>query len=270
VASPYLKSLTSAVIVSVLAGPLLAADGVLLVERTTVNGVVRTTQIQIEKNRMRTELPDGPAGKQAIVFDGLKQVMYIINVDRKTYSEMTSADVDRMGGQMQDAMAMMKSQMASLPPEQRAQMEAMMRGRGLGAPAAPAKTEYKKTGTDKVGKWTCDKYEGFQNGQKTSDLCTVEPSVLGLSGTDFEVTRQLADFVKRLMPQNAGQTFTVGSTAEQGFSGIPVRHVTTTAGRQTAMEITEVSRQSFPDATFTVPSDFQKQDFMGGRGRGRQ
>ena len=53
---------------------------------------------------------------QAMVFDATKQVLTIVNLDQKTYSEMTKADVDRMGEQMSDAMAKMREQMASLPP----------------------------------------------------------------------------------------------------------------------------------------------------------
>ena len=58
--------------------------------------------------------------------------MRLIDDDGKTYNEMTKADVDRMGGQMDGAMAQMQEQMKSMPPEQRARMEALMKGRGGG------------------------------------------------------------------------------------------------------------------------------------------
>ena len=66
------------------------------------------------------------------------------------------------------------------------------------------KTEYRKTGTDKVGKWTCDKYEGYQDGKKTSEVCTVDPQALGFATTDFEVTKQLAAFFQQLSKAEAG------------------------------------------------------------------
>ena len=40
--------------------------------------------------------------------------------------------------------------------------------------------------------------------------------------------------------------------------------------RTITTEISEVSRQSFPDSAFQVPAGYQKTDFMAGRGRGRQ
>jgi len=253
-----------------LAGPLHAAEGVLIVEKTTVGGTAQTNQIQIERNRMRAEVGASGEVKRIVIFDGAKQVMWMLDTDKKTYNEMTKADVDRIGGQMQDAMALVQSQLANLPPAQRAQIEAMMKGRGMPGAGAPVpKTEYRKAGTDKAGKWTCDKYEGFQNNQKTSELCTVDPAALGFSLADFDVSRQLAEFFKKLMPQNADQILIIGKAEEQGYSGVPVRRRFTLLGKETLTELTEVTRQTFADAAFEVPAGFKKEDFLGGLGAGR-
>jgi hypothetical protein len=187
----------------------------------------------------------------------------------KTYNEMTKEDADRLGGQMAGAMSQMQQTMANLPPEQRAQVEAMMKARGGGPGAgAPAKTEYKKTGTDKVGKWTCDKYEGFKAGQKTSEVCTVDPKAFGLTAADLEITKQLGEFFSKMAPQNGDAMFRAGSGDANGFSGVPVR-IVTLAPQQSVTEVTDVSRQSFQDSIFAVPAGYTKQAF-GGRGRGRQ
>jgi hypothetical protein len=249
---------------------LYAADGVLIVEKTTTGASSQTNQIQLEKDRIRAETAGATGEKQVFMFDAVRQTMWIVNPDKKTYSEITKADVDRMGGQMSDAMAKMQQQMQSMPPEQRAQIEAIMRGRGMpGGGAPPPKTEYKKTGTDKVGKWTCDKYEGSQNGQKTVELCTVSPQALGFAAGDFEVSRQLQAFFSKLMPQGADNMFRMGTMEEQGFSGVPVRRVSF-GPRASSTEIMEVTRQTFPDSTFAVPAGFQKEASpFGGRGRGR-
>jgi hypothetical protein len=250
--------------------PLLAADGVLIVEKTTAGGNTQTHQIQVEKDRMRAETAGQAGEKQTVVFDGVKQVLWIISNDRKSYSEMTKADVDRMGGQMSDAMARVQEQLKSLPPEQRAQMEAMMKGRGMPgmAGAQPPKTEYRKTGTDKVGSWTCDKYDGSRDNQKVSELCTVDPKTLGFAMADFQVTKQLMEFFRKLVPQSADGMFAVGTPEDQGFSGMPVRRIVFTNGQQQSVsETTEVRRQTFADSTFEIPAGFQKEAFGGGRGR---
>ena len=247
-----------------------AAEGVLIVSKVTSGGSTRTSEVQIEKNRMRADVGDiTGSGKQIVLFDSSRQVLDIIYVDRKTYNELTKADIDRFASQVQDLMGQVQSMMANMPPEQRAQMEAMMRGRGASMPAmSPAKTTYTKTGTDKVGRWTCDKYEGTRDGQKVADLCTVDPNVLGLSAADADIMRQLAGFFSRLIPQGS-PAFDVGRMEDQGFSGIPVRSASTIAGRETTTELTDVSRQNFADSLFTVPAGFQKVDFMPAMGRGR-
>jgi hypothetical protein len=99
------------------------------------------------------------------------------------------------------------------------------------------------------------------NNQKTSEVCTVDPSALGFTAADFEVTKQLAEFFRQLVPQNADQIFTMGGDDPQGFSGIPVRRVNSTGSRQTVSELTEVSRQTFADSLFAVPAGYQKQTF---------
>jgi hypothetical protein len=221
---------------------------------------------------MRAEMT-GPNGrKNIVIYDGGAQVMRIIDESGKTYSEMTKADVDRMAAQMSGAMAQMQAQMQNLPPEQRARMEAMMQGagRGMMGMAAAARPEYRKAGgTDRIGKWTCDKYEGTRNGAKASEICTVDFSSIGFTMADFEITKQFAEFFSRLMPQGMDRLFSVGASEPAGFSGIPVRSVNYDAsGKETSVvELTDASRQSFPDSLFAVPEGFQKRDFAGGRGR---
>jgi hypothetical protein len=251
-----------------------AADGVLIAQKTTsATGGVSTGQVQIEKTRMRAEGTSANGRRQTFIFDGTAQVMRTIDDEAKTYSEVTKADIDRLSGQMSGAMAQMQEQMKNMPPEARARMEEMMKGRGMAMPGsapAAATTEYKKVGTDKVGKWSCDKYEGTRGGQKVSEVCTVAPSALGFNTSDFEVTKQMAEFFSKLIPQGADQLFRIGADTPNGFSGVPVRTVTYRNGAPAGTsEITDVTRQNFPDSIFAVPAGYEKRDMMGGRGRGR-
>ena len=260
------KSITVAGALCVLTATVASADGILMVMKVTSDGgAPQTTQVQIDARRMRTEGFGDRGEKQIVIFDGTKKVMMLIDESKKTYVELTEADVEAMAGMM----AEMQKQIASMPPEQRAQMEQMMKGRGMAMPGAAAKTLYTKTGTATVGKWACDKYDGTNGGQKVAEVCTVDPKALGFTAADFDVSRELAAFFKKVMPMGGMDVFSIGTPADQGFSGIPVRNVSTVAGKQTTTEITEVKRQAFPDSVFQAPAGFQKQDFMAGRGRGR-
>jgi uncharacterized protein DUF4412 len=253
------------------AGAARAADGLLIVQKTTRGtDAPQIHQTQIDSTRMRAESVGPTGGKHVVMFDGTKQVLTMMDPDKKTYQEITKADVDSLAAQMAPAMAQMQEMLKSMPPEQRAKYEALMKGRGGALPGAAApKTVYKKVGTDKVGKWTCDKYEGYKGEQKTADICTVDPKVLGFTASDLDVAKQMATFFKSFMPQMADQGFHVGTVGEQGFSGVPVRQTFTISGQQTVMEITDVSRQAFPDSVFQVPAGYQKTTF-GGLGRGRR
>ena len=268
------RSMGVAAALGLLALPALAADGVVIVQKTTVGGnPPQTNRVQIEGHRMRAEVAGASGAQQIIIFDGGKGVFEIVDLAGKTYTEMTKADVEQLGGQMSAAMAQMQAQMKSLPPEQRERIEAMMKGRGMATGGAAPKIEYKKVGTDTVGKWTCDKYEGWQEGKKVSDLCTVAPRALGLTDADFAVARDLADFFKNLtkmLPAGATDMLKIGAPGEQGFQGIPVRSVTQAAGNTITSEMSEISRQSIPDSAFEVPAGFEKRSMpgMGGRGRG--
>lgn len=248
-----------------------AADGILIAQKmTSATGTVTTHQIEIEKTRMRAE-SEAAGRKMKMIFDGTAQVMRTIDDDAKSYTEMSKADMEKMSAQMSGAMAQMQEQMKNMPPETRKRMEAAMQGRGTPGGAAATPTEYKKIGTDKVGKWTCDKYEGTRAGEKVSELCTVAPATLGFTPADFEVTRQMAEFFSKLVPQGSEQMFRIGSPAANGFSGLPVRTVIFRNGAPSfTMEITDASRQNFPDSIFAVPAGYTKRDMMGGRGRGRQ
>ena len=236
-----------------------AADGIQLTQTRTSGTTVQTVQIQLDNTHMRTEIKDASGKSQIVLFDGTNQVLDIIDMEKKTYSEMTKADLDRMAGQMQGMMATMQQQLANMPPAQRAQMEAMMSGR-MGGAAAPAKPVYKRNGTDKVGRWTCDKYDGYTDTEKTSEVCTVAPSALGFGTTDLDVTRQLAEFYSKLLPQAADQITSVGRLEEQGFSGFPVRRISAIGPRQTTTEVTQAGRVALAASVFALPPGLTKQE----------
>jgi hypothetical protein len=252
----------AAIALALFASPAQAAEGLLMVETTVAGTTSRTSRVQIEKDRLRAEVGGAAGGEtQIVVFDGPQQVLRYINFARKSYTEMTKADADRMGAQLSTVMEGMKEKIAKMPPEQRARMEAAMgRMGGAGAAAAPVRPDYKKTGTDKVGKWTCDKYEGFRGGVKVAEVCTVDPKVLGMTQADLEISKQVAAFFKTLLPMGGDQMVGVGTIETQGFAGIPVRRIRYNGSAvASTSEVVEVSRQTFDDASYAVPAGFQKQ-----------
>jgi hypothetical protein len=263
----------SSIAVLLLASQILQAQGILMVEQETRDGKSTTNEIQLDKNHMRAE-SHNTGDDMAVVFDGGAQVIRMINLDKKTYNEIDKAQLDqlrqRMGGasaQMSAAQQKMQEQMKNMTPEQRAMVEQMMRGRGMtGMPPGPAaaKTEFRPAGSDKVGKWSCNKYEGFRGQEKVSEVCTVDPKDLGLTVSDFDVAKQLAEFLKTIAPQSADRATYFGTAEDQGFSGVPVRRISYVNGKVSSeSELKDVRHEAFPASTFDVPAGFTKQAMPG-------
>lgn len=257
-------SLAVIVTLSLAAAPL-RAQGVLFVQKETRGNQSTTNRIQMDKDHIRAE-SRSPGEETAFVFDGPNQIARLINVTKKTYTELTKAEMEQMRKQMEGAMAQMQQQLQNMPPEQRAMVEQMMRGRGMpGMVATTPKVEYKQTGSDKVGQFACTKYEGTVNGQKTAEVCTVDPKEFGLSPADFDAARQLAEFMKAIMPQAADQVFVNGTVQDQGYAGVPVRRTSFRNGAaESVSELTEFRREAFPASTFEVPAGFRKEAMPGG------
>jgi hypothetical protein len=234
----------------------LQAQGVVFVQKETRGSQSTTSTVQMDKDHIRAESRDG-SDETAFVFDGPKQVARMINVSKKTYMELSKAEMDRMKKQMDEMMA----QMANIPPAQRAMMEQMMQGRGMpGMPTAAPRVEFKQTGSDKVGQWACTKYEGSVGGQKTTEVCTVDPKEFGLTTADFAAAQQLAEFMKSLMPAAADKMFVNGTVQSQGFAGVPVRRITFRNGAvESTTETTEFKRESLPASLFDPPAGFRKE-----------
>jgi hypothetical protein len=124
-----------------------------------------------------------------------------------------------------------------------------------------------------VGKWACDKYEGFQNNEKVAEVCTVDPKALGFSAADFEITKQMTEFFKKMVPAGAarnGEPFTAGHWRSRGIQRNTRAHDQLRQGadslhhRDHRSQPPELSRLELRRA-----GGFQKQEMFGGRGRGR-
>ena len=259
--------IVSVVALCFVASPL-QAQGILLVQKETRGGKTTTNQIQIDKNALRAE---SSADQTAVTYDAQKQLVRQLNLAAKTYQEMSKADLDQMKQQMDSAMA----QLQNLPPAQRQMLEQMMQGRGMpGMPgmagmaaAAAPKPVFRASGTDKVGNWSCTKYEGYVNQQKTVEVCAADPKTFNLSPADFDIARQLTELVKSFAPESTDRLVVNGSVQDQGYAGIALRRTTFSNGAiDTVTEITELRREIIPASTFEVPAGFRKEASPGARG----
>ena len=246
-----------------------ARAGVLLIHKTEPvgGGQVSIATTSLDRDRVRVESSGGTA-QHILIYRADRQVLYLIDSAAKTYQELTKQQLEQMmsqvGDQMAQMRAMMDEQLKNVPPEQRAMVEQMMKGRmgAMGGAAPPAETVYRKVAVgERAGQWTCDRYEGYRANEKVFDVWTTDWQALGLNASDFRVMQELADLFTSLSSQMGGklELMSVGASSSSGLSGIPVRRVSyRDAKAYETHEITEVSRQEFAAGLFEPPPGFHR------------
>jgi Domain of unknown function (DUF4412) len=190
----------------------------------------------------------GETGKKGsvIIFRTDKQLMWMINPDEKTYSEMTFDDMQKMMEKNAEQMEAMKERMKNMPEEQRKMMEKMM-----GSSDQPL--EVKKTEETKT---------------VTGHTCT---KVLVLRGDEEFMTLWVADDLKEFRPLMADwKSFSEHMsqmTARFGngmldvykkIDGFPMETEVSIMGQTMTTTVTKVEEHSTPKSAFEVPEGFTK------------
>ena len=219
------------------------------------------SEILIDATRFRVNLPDT---SMMFVNENGGKIM-VLNKERNEVRVVDKATMERMSNALNGAMAQLQEQMAKMPPEQRAMMERMMKGKmkgmlgAAGAPAAePVRTEYTNTGDATVNGFSCTNYQGTRQGQVVADVCATDPANLHLTTAEFAVFDDMRNFVKSLTdalaksPMGAMAGAFTNPIADQGFQGFPVERYTYEDGKRVRRDaVTSVEEASFTDTDFS-------------------
>src|ERR1041385_7907656 len=157
---------------------------------------VSTQTILLDNTRMRIDSDE----KNSMMFltDGGRSRMVIIDKAKNEYREIDEETMKQLGGQINAAMAQMQEQMKNMPPEQRAMMEKMMKGKMPQMAAAVPQTVYTAKGGGSVNGYSCTKYEGMEGTKKVADICAASASQIKLGVNDFQVFQKMKEFVSGL------------------------------------------------------------------------
>ncbi len=174
----------------------------------------------------------------------------IYNVDpaKKTYSEMTFAEMEAYAKRSGDKMAQYKDKIKNMPPEQRKKMEAMtgMMGGGADVPVEVSATGEKK----KVGGFSCTKYL-MKRGDKELMAMWVTKDVAGFDN----LRKDWMEFGKRM----ASLTNMAGlGEAYQKIDGFPMETDMDMMGTTMTTVVTKVEKRSTPAGEFSVPAGFTR------------
>ena len=124
--------------------------------------------------------------------------------------------------------------------------------------AALAKTVYTAKGSSSANGFSCTKYDGMSNGQKTVDLCAAPSSVVHFAPTDYAVFDHMKKFTESMQQMAANSPMGGLDTynfTNPGYQGIPVETTTYSGGKAvTKTELKSVKSASFSDADFSLGS----------------
>lgn len=229
----------------------------------------------IEADRLKVVMPDA-----TVIYRADLNRLWAIQPERRSYTEITAETMQQMGSQlasaqsqMAAAQAQLQAGLAQMAPEQRAMIERMLAGRGLGVaglggPPGPPQVTYTRSGSKMVSGWSCDQYRKTVNGTQQEDLCIVRLATAGLRAEDFQVLDRVSAFVQPiasspLMPQTDLLSWTE-MTRAIGYQGMPVDTVIYGGGAPASQQtVSKIERVAIPANAFDLPGGLTKQDLSG-------
>ena len=259
-------------LVAIAAGGSATAGTVITLDQT-VNGTQNRPQVlYLEPDRLRMSSPEND-----MIFRGDQNKVWVVRPEDKAYIELTPESMAQMKAQMDQMQAQMQQRLASMPPEQRKQMEAMMASRGMGpnAPATPPQITYTKAGeAKKVGDYTCTPFKVTMAAGLVSDFCMAKLSDLGLTRDDLKSFVAFGTFMGQMggtgTQRSPMASLDFDSIKQQiGFDGFPVQtsHSSPDGRHNVETTLKSIQHQDAPAGTFDLPAGFTRQD-AGGPGMG--
>jgi hypothetical protein len=215
--------------------------------------------VQLQAGKLSVHSKSSTGEEAMLLFDESKQVLWLVDYQRRSYTEMTAADVERMGQGMQQAMQQMQEQLAQMPPEQRAMVEQMMKERmGQQMAAAPDVTVEVKARGERVGSYVCTRYDVLADGKRTKELWAAPLGDVQLQEADFKTFRAMGEFFEPLR-RNMPMQMSWGAPAELEVEGFPVRWVNYEGERATIEgTVLGAERKDIDAGVFAVPPGFKK------------
>jgi hypothetical protein len=234
---------------------------------------VSTDVILLDANRLRVDSDDG----KSVMFltDGGRNRMVMLDKAKNQYQEIDEETMKQMGQQMSAAMAQMQAAMKNMPPDQRAMMEKMMKGKMPQAAAAAPKTVYTAKGSGSVNGFSCTKYEGDLSGVKESEVCAALPAQIKLTPADLQIFEKMKQFSSSLLSALANSPVHIsvpsGYGFEEGYEGFPIQKIDFENGQATKRsELKSITRTNFTDADFSLGNAKKVELPIPGAARGKQ
>lgn len=198
--------------------------------------------------------------RNRMIFRGDKSLLWIIDDGKKSYEQFDKATIDQMADQMAGARSQMEARLAKLPPEQRAQAEAMMKKYNRAPGSSESRTDYRKMGLTRViNGQLCTLYDHYSGKELEAHLWVAPYAALRLSPGDGAVFQKMGEFTEKL-------TTSMGGSRKQDYiplhelGGIPLFTQSLSNGKVTSeSQVESVTRAPIPPGSFDLPAGYKAQ-----------
>jgi len=276
---PTMKMRQSAVLlvgaVVLAARPFAAAPpspGVVFELEVRENGATEpTASITAAVEGQNLKMQSGALGEGDMIFRGDRREMTVVNHSNRSYLVLDEATLQSLAEQMNAAMQQMEAMMANMPEAQRAQMEQMMRARGMGPAPAPTTRELRRTGERATHSgFATERYDYLVDGRKTRELWVTPWSNIEGEAEARPAFEAMAAFAKEMLSAIATGPL-AGMADSNGFEllsdvdGFPVltREFDDAGQVETETLLRSARQQTIDPAEFEPPAGYTRQQMMG-------
>ena len=224
------------------------------------------------KNLKMTITSGNDQEKSEMIFRGERREMVVVDHDDKSYMVIDEAMIDSIGEQLSGYEAQMREALKDVPPEQRAMVEQMMKGRMPPSEKAPtrSKVELRNTGErDTKNGYPSVKYEATTNGRKTQEFWVTDWDNVDGGDDAVEAFQAMAGFFKRMY--DSMPSFGVDEDADanpfehmQEMDGFPVLTYEYASDGSIAGEsaLRSSTQRTVDPAEFEPPAAYKRREMM--------
>ncbi|MBM3287014.1 MAG: DUF4412 domain-containing protein [Candidatus Eisenbacteria bacterium] len=217
-----------------------------------------THMMYLAEHMFRSDIKDG-----MVIFRGDKKVLWMVDLGKKKYTEMTEADAKAMGQKIDEAMARMQEALKEASPEQRAMMEKMM-GNVPGAKQKSKRIVTPLGQSREINGFRCKGYTVDTGDEATSEVWATDPKAINLDPAELSVFKEFAEFMQEILPGMDSLEELMKDYENPGEDQVPGFPILTIAkdkkGKESwRSEVVRLEKGSIGAEKFEVPAGWKKE-----------
>lgn len=222
--------------------------------------------IYLERSRLRIDSNEG-GGSVSVIYMGTGEkgpYYWLIDHRDSSYIEIEKDDLIAARKDIEKVMEATRLELQKLPPDERKQAEAMFADRMGYKDFLQPKPEYKEVSRGaKVGRWTCNHFQGFREGERVEEVWAADLKQLGIDSQDLQSLKDMADLFETV-GQSLPAFFRFGGDKSKGnktFPGFAVMMVSYEDGeRKEKWEVVDVRHEALDAGLFKLPAGLEKKE----------